>query len=273
MKTKPLFNKLGTGSASYSGMLPSLLMILCVLLILAVGKHSAGNVFWGGRGVYGMGGNGMGGIDAPPVIYPPRQMPMMFGNGMGMGMGMEMSGNGMAWPPDVLRNPYAAPMKDERYLVGPPMVPISPYGTSGAIPINVSTNPGAVDTSYRQVGTLSPNVGWGGRGGSGGECKKCKMGKCDGTGSCANREPEKDGDLLILMGRPLFTNRDTWQYYAISNQRNGVKLPVRVGGKNATNEYGVRELNGGDVITVDGYNKRYQVGMYETDTIKYLPYL
>ncbi len=169
-------------------------------------------------------------------------------NGMG---GALYGGNGMAWPPDVLRNPYAAPMKDDRYLVGPPM-----------FPINVSTNPGAVDTSYRQVGTLSPD--WG----RGGDCLGCKKGKCDGNCRGGNTP---DGDLLILMGRPLFTNRDMWQYYAISNQRNGVKLPVRVGGKNATNEYGVRELYGGEVITVDGYNKRYQVGLYESDTIKYLP--
>jgi hypothetical protein len=30
-------------------------------------------------------------------------------------------------------------------------------------------------------------------------------------------------------------------------------------------------LNGGEVITVEGYNKRYQVGLYEPDTIRYLP--
>ena len=101
------------------------------------------------------------------------------------------------------------------------------------------------------------------------------MGTCDGNcsgggGGCGS---STNDDLLILMGRPLFTNRDMWQYYAISNQRNGVKLPVRVGGKNATNEYGVKEIYGGDVITVDGYNKRYRVEMYEADTIRYLPYM
>jgi hypothetical protein len=245
MKTKPTLNPFGTKTASYmpGGMLSFLVTILCVLLILAVGRHLAMN-----HSTLGM-GMGMG---EAPIMYPPRQMPMMFAGGEGNGMGGALyGGNGMAWPPDVLRNPYAAPMKDDRYLVGPPM-----------FPINVSTNPGAVDTSYRQVGTLSPD--WG----RGGECRKCKLGKCDGNCRGGNTP---DGDLLILMGRPLFTNRDMWQYYAISNQRNGVKLPVRVGGKNATNEYGVRELNGGEVITVDGYNKRYQVGLYESDTIKYLP--
>lgn len=266
MKTKSIQNT--------NGILSTSLTVLVVLLVVAVGSHLYSTHFGmgGGSGV-GMGME-MGGMG--PVVYPPRQMPMMFGGGMGMGVG---SGNGMAWPPDVLRNPYAAPMKDDRYLSLPPM-----------FPINVSTNPGAVvDASYRQVGILTPN--WGSdlglrpqststgepkrRAGNGDEmdCKKCKMGKCDGSCGMGGGRGGGSGneDLLILMGRPLFTNRDTWQYYAISNQRNGVKLPVRVGGKNATNEYGVRELNGRDVIKVDGYNKRYQVEMYENDTIRYLP--
>jgi hypothetical protein len=234
--------------------------LLVVLLVVAVSSHLYSYHFGRSGGGIGGGGwmSGMGGMPAgEPIVYPPRQMPMMFGD----------SGNGMVWPPDVLRNPYAAPMKDDRYLVGGgPM-----------FPINVPTNPGYVDTSYRQVGTLTSN--WGSapnrRTGNGmdGGCKMCKKGKCDG--SCSGGDGgggRGNDDLLILMGRPLFTNRDTWQYYAISNQRNGVKLPVRVGGKNATNEYGVRELSGGDVIRVDGYNKDYQVGMYESDTIRYLPY-
>jgi hypothetical protein len=257
-----------TKQVSYTGntLLNASLTVLVVLLVLAVGSHLYSTHF-GGRGGGGGGGvmGGMGGTDgSQPVVYPPRQLPMMFG-------GVE-SGNGVAWPPDVLRNPYAAPMKDERYLVGPPM-----------FPINVSTNPGAVDASYRQVGVLTPNwgsahkrrMGNGEREMGNGGCQMCKkgMGKCDGACGGGGGGGGHSEDLLILMGRPLFTNRDTWQYYAISNQRNGVKLPVRVGGKNATNEYGVRELNGGDVITVDGYNKRYQVEMYETDTIRYLPYM
>jgi hypothetical protein len=235
--------------------------VLVLLLIVAVGRH----LFSGGVGLGGMGGMGEINTDlSRPVVYPPRQVPMFGGGGMGMGgmmggmSGFIESGNGVAWPPNVLQNPYAAPMKDDRYLVGPPM-----------FPINVSTNPGAVDASYRQVGILSQ----GGRGGAGGDCKKCKMGTCNGECGKGGGGVGGNEDLLILMGRPLFTNRDTWQYYAISNQRNGVKLPVRVGGKNATNEYGVRELNGGDVIRVDGYNKNYRVDMYESDTIRYLPYM
>ena len=149
-----------------------------------------------------------------------------------------MQGNGQVWPPNVLGNPYAAPLRDERYMVGPPVVPI-----------NVPTNPGYVETSYRQMGVLSPSGHGGGSGGGG-----------------------RNDDLLILMGRPLFTNRDQWQYYAVSNQRNGVKLPLTIQNRNSTGEYGVKELNDGNVVIVNGYNKPYKVGMYEADTIKYLPY-
>ena len=244
---KAIGRNVGIGSNGGSGILTILISVLCILLIITVSSHLY-TKHMGGMG--DMGVMREPSLDSIPV-YPPRQLPMMFSGG-----------NGVAWPPNVLQNPYAAPMKDDRYLVGPPM-----------IPINVSTNPGAVDASYRQVGILSPNSGRGrGRGRDG--CKKCKLGKCDGScgGGDGGTNRESD-DLLILMGRPLFTNRDTWQYYAISNQRNGIKLPVRVGGKNATNEYGVRELYGGETITVEGYNRRYQVEMYESDTIRYLPYM
>ena len=219
MKTKGTLRS----TQDYS-ILNTLLIVVCVFLIAAIGSSIYS------KHIYN--------TSVPTVMYPPRQMPMMFGGG-----------NGGIWPPDVLGNPYAAPLKDDRYLVGPPM-----------FPINMSTNPGAVDTSYRQVGVLSQ-----------GSKGSCICGKKMCNGSCSSGQ--SPNDLLILMGRPLFTNRDTWQYYAISNQRNGVKLPVRVGGKNATNEYGVRELSAGDDIVVDGYNKKYTVNMYESDTIKYLPYM
>lgn len=134
-------------------------------------------------------------------------------------------------PEDVLLNPYVPPLKDERYFV------------TGRIPINVSTNIGAVDTSYRQLGILTPLNG-----------------------------PNKD-NILPLMGRPLFTNRQKYQYYTISNQHNNVKLPVSVKGKSGTNEYGVDQIFNGDTVYIEGYNDAFRVTTYDTDTIKYLPYL
>jgi hypothetical protein len=138
-----------------------------------------------------------------------------------------------SWPynnvQDVLLNPYAAPYRDERYLV----------------PINISTNVGATpsSTSYRQMGIITPLNG------------------------------QSKDNILPLMGRPLFTNRNKWQYYTISNQHNNVKLPIAFKGRSGLNDYGVDEIFNNDTVYVEGYNEPFRVTVYENDTIKYLPYL
>lgn len=139
-------------------------------------------------------------------------------------------------PTDVLLNPYSAPLKDERYLI--PEMNFVPPGT---IPINVSTNIGAVDTTYRQLGILTPLNG-------------------------SNKD-----SILPLMGRPLFTSRQKFQYYTISNQHNNVKLPISVKGKSALNEYGVDELFTSDTVYIEGDNNVFKVTIYDNNTIKYLP--
>ena len=139
---------------------------------------------------------------------------------------------------DVLLNPYDAPYKDERYLV--PKVSLIP---AGAVPINISTNISAVDTNYRQIGIITP---------------------LNGTST---------NNILPLMGRPLFTSRQKWQYYTISNQHNNVKLPVSVKGRSALTDYGVDEVFSGDTVYVEGYNDAFKVTAYENDTIKYLPFI
>jgi len=139
-------------------------------------------------------------------------------------------------PKDVLLNPYAPPYKDERYFV--PELNMIPRG---AVPVNMSTNVSAVDTTYRQLGILTPLNG----------------------GSKDN--------ILPLMGRPLFTRRSLWQYYTISNQHNNVKLPLSVKGKSALSEYGVDEIYSGDTVYIEGYNDAFKVTMYDNDTIRYLP--
>ncbi len=135
---------------------------------------------------------------------------------------------------NVLLNPYDPPLKDDRYFV-PELVK--------KVPINVQTSVGAVDTNYRQLGILTPMNG-----------------------------PSAD-NILPLMGRPLFTTRQKWQYYTISNQHNNVKLPILVKNRRALNDNGVDELYSGDTIYVEGINSPFQVTMYEQDTIRYLPYL
>jgi len=141
-------------------------------------------------------------------------------------------GNGNIWPPDIVNNKYASPLKDTRYAI-----------TSSNIPINIPTNIGYVNTSYRQLGVLTPI------------------------------QSQKKTELLILMGRPLYVNRNKWQYYAISDQRNGIKLPIVVNGRDALNEYGINELYNLDIVYVKGYNNKYRIDMYEQDTPQYIPYL
>jgi hypothetical protein len=75
------------------------------------------------------------------------------------------------------------------------------------------------------------------------------------------------------MGRPLYVRRSKYQYYAISNQHNNVKLPISVKGRSALNDNGVDELYNGDTVYVEGYQQAFKVTKYDDDTIKYLPYI
>jgi hypothetical protein len=144
-----------------------------------------------------------------------------------------------SWPytNDPLLNPYSPPVRDERYFVpgfnGIPM---------GAVPINISTNIGAVDTQYRQLGIMTST--------------------------------NTKGKIIPLMGRPLFTNRDKWQYYTMSSEGNSnMKLPISRNGKSCTNEYGCDKLYNGDTVYVEGINEPYRITTYDNDTIKYLPFI
>ena len=143
-------------------------------------------------------------------------------------------------PQDVLLNPYAPPLRDERYFI-PEVTRIPP----NTVPINVSTNIGATpaDTAYRQMGILTPLNG-----------------------------SSKD-NILPLMGRPLFTSRQKFQYYTISNQHNNIKLPISVKGRSGLDEYGVDEVFDGDTVYVEGYNDAFRVTKYDNNTIRYLPFL
>jgi hypothetical protein len=142
-------------------------------------------------------------------------------------------------PGDVLMNPYMPPVRDERYLVAPPIVQYQP----GLMPINVPTNRGAVDTPFRQVGIMTPMHG-----------------------------SSKD-NILPLIGRPVLVSRDKWQYYTMSNQNNSIKLPLVVKGRSATDEYGVDKLYDKDHVLVLGQNEKYVVTIYDNDTIRYIPYI
>lgn len=129
---------------------------------------------------------------------------------------------------DVLMNPYAPPLKDERLIT---------RDIRGGVPINVSTS--AVDAEYRQIGILTKQNG--------------------------------DESILPLMGRPLFTNRDKWQFYTM-NERN-IKLPVVYKGKSCTNEYGCDNVSNGDMLYVEGIGQPFKVTIYDNATMKYIPFV
>ena len=165
------------------------------------------------------------GTPPPQVIIKEESCDYIEGGGSGVYMRPNVAYTNL--PGDVLMNPYAPPLRDERYLV----------------PINVSTNVGAVDTSYRQVGLLTPLGG-------------------------TNKDK-----ILPLMGRPLFVSRDKWQYYTMSDQNNSIKLPISRNGRSCTTEYGVDKLYNGDTVYVEGYNQAFKITAYDNDVIKYLPFV
>ncbi len=137
-------------------------------------------------------------------------------------------------PPDVYGGgANIPPLRDERVYPNPTV------DIRGAIPINIPTQ--SVDTSYRQMGILTRSSGGG------------------------------DETILALMGRPLITNRDKWQFYTLNDKTNAIKLPVSYKGKSCTGEYGCDSLSNGDTIYVEGYKDAFQVTMYENGTMRYLP--
>ena len=107
------------------------------------------------------------------------------------------------------------------------------------IPINIPTQ--SVDSTYRQVGILTRTNG--------------------------------DETILPLMGKPLFTNRDKWNFYTMSDKNNSIKLPISYKKKSCTNEYGCDNLNNGDMVYVEGYNDAFKVTSYDNNTMRYIPYL
>jgi hypothetical protein len=135
-------------------------------------------------------------------------------------------------PNDILLNPYAPPYRDDR---------VFPFNldTRGSVPIPINISTSAVDTAYRQVGIL----------------KRVNGGEM----------------LLPLMGRPLFTNRDKWQFYTLNE--NNIKLPVTFKQKSCTSEYGCDNIYSGDNVYVDGIDAVFKATMYDSAIYKYIPFV
>lgn len=148
---------------------------------------------------------------------------------------------------DTLFNAYSGPFKNESINVRPPCnnrlmhqpsSPIVGHDIRGAVPINVPTQ-GIAGSDFRQIGILVSST--------------------------------NDTLILPLLGRPLITNRDTWQYYTLS-ERN-IKLPVFVNNRNCTNEHGCTSIYDKDIVQVSGYKDNFTVSMYENNSFSYIPIL
>jgi len=134
---------------------------------------------------------------------------------------------------DVLLNPYEGPTRDNRLFPN-----LNIY--SSRIPINIPTQ--SFDTNYRQIGILTRIGG--------------------------NKEM-----ILPLMGRPLITNRDKWNFYTMSDKNGMIKLPIKHKGRKCMTDTGCDDLYTGDVVYVDGYDSDFKVTTYENDMPKYIPYI
>ena len=137
--------------------------------------------------------------------------------------------------PDVFYDIYKAPLRDDRCMT-------SSGDMRGAVPINVSTQRCGDDAPYRQLGILTRHGG-------------------------------KDETILPLMGRPLFSRRDKWNFYTLNDKNNMIKLPVKVKGRSGTSEVGCDNVYTGDIVFVEGYNDAFKVTTYDNDVVRYLPSL
>ena len=213
--------------------------------------------YFGGHGYgYGYGhGHEHGGCNKSKITLIQQQPPASQSDFLDFGIGGPSSSQ------DVLLNPYVPPLRDNSVGSTTPMYDIrggvetihyGGYGFGGGggdvgvagVRVNVPTR--SVDTTYRQVGILTRN----------------------GNGGAGNGHET----ILPLIGRPLFTNRDKWQFYTLSDKNNAIKLPITVNGKSGTGEYGCNNVSSGDMVYVEGYNDAFKVSAYDSASLRYLPF-
>jgi hypothetical protein len=224
----------------------TLVIIAIVMVVVGIYAHSR---FFGGGGGHGPHyGHGHGHGHGPVLLESTDPL----ANSLDFGIGGPSSNQ------DVLLNAYVPPLRDNSVGATRPIYDIrggvdtihygehggysgGGGGGGGGVRINVPTR--SVDTTYRQVGILTRN------------------------GSGSGQET-----ILPLIGRPLFTNRDKWQFYTLSDKNNAIKLPVTVNGKSGTNEYGCNNVSTGDTVYVEGYNDAFRVTAYDSASLRYLPF-
>lgn len=224
-------------------------LVIVAVIVISVGIYLHSRFFAGHHGHHGYGHHGHHGYGPGPMLVASTDP---LSDSLDFGIGGPSSGQ------DVLLNPYVPPLRDNSVGATRPNYDIrggvetihyggmdggGGGGGGGALGVRVNEPTRSVDTTYRQVGILTR------------------------SGSGASQET-----ILPLIGRPLFTNRDKWQFYSLSDKNNAIKLPVIINGKSGTGEYGCNNVSTGDTIYVEGYNDAFRVTAYDSASLRYLPF-
>ena len=233
----------------------TLVIFAVIMVVVGIYAHS---YFFGNRGRHGPHGH--------HAHAHAHHGPLLIASSDPLADSLDFGIGGPSSNQDVLLNPYVPPLRDNSVGATRPVYDIrggvetihyggmDSYGGGGGggggggVRVNVPTR--SVDTTYRQVGILTRNGGGGG-----------------GVPSSTSSQET----ILPLIGRPLFTNRDKWQFYTLSDKNNAIKLPVIVNGKSGTNEYGCNNVSTGDMVYVEGYNDAFRVTAYDSASLRYLP--
>ncbi len=222
-------------------------LVIIAVIVIGVGIYVHSRFFGPSYGHHG--GHHHGGHHHSGPVLLESTDPLA--NSLDFGIGGPSSSQ------DVLLNPYVPPLRDNSVGATRPIYDIrggvetihygehggygggGGGGGGGGVRVNVPTR--SVDTTYRQVGILTRSGG-------------------------------QQETILPLIGRPLFTNRDKWQFYTLSDKNNAIKLPVIINGKSGTGEYGCNNVSTGDMVYVEGYNDAFRVTAYDSASLRYLPF-
>lgn len=77
--------------------------------------------------------------------------------------------------------------------------------------------------------------------------------------------------MLPLFGRRLHRGASMWNYYAITNDRFPIKIPIEKESRGCLDEYGCKEIYDGDKVHISEYNSDFNARVYNR-IIRYNPY-
>ena len=77
--------------------------------------------------------------------------------------------------------------------------------------------------------------------------------------------------MLPLFGRRVHTGASMWNYYAMTNDRFPIKIPIEKESRGCLDEYGCKEIYDGDKVHISEYNSDFNARVYKR-IIRYNPY-